>query len=84
MFARLLPQRKPYLKIMPKVKIDKKRCKGCRLCVLFCPTHAIVMDEKLNEKGIFCAKPDLNKKCSGCGICYLMCPDACIEIESDT
>lgn len=69
---------------MPKIKIDTDRCKGCRLCVIFCPMQAITMDEKLNERGIFCAKAVLNKKCSGCGFCFLMCPDACIEIEDHT
>ena len=66
---------------MSKVKIDKKRCKGCGLCAMFCPSGVLFMDEELNENGIFCASASEDRKCTGCGFCFLMCPDACIEIE---
>jgi len=66
---------------MAKIKIDRKRCKGCQLCVVFCPKKNIKVDAKLNEAGIFPAVLICEEECTGCGMCFLMCPDTCIEIE---
>ena len=66
---------------MAKIKLDKKRCKGCQLCVFYCPKKNIKADTQLNEAGIFPAVVVSEDSCSGCGICYLVCPDVCITIE---
>lgn len=66
---------------MAKVKVDKKRCKGCLLCVAFCPKKNLKPGEVINESGIFPVTVVCEDACTGCGICYLMCPDCCIEIE---
>lgn len=50
-------------------------CKGCGICVEFCPKDALVLDEK--EKAHL-AHPD---NCNGCGMCELRCPDLAIELE---
>ena len=34
-----------------KLKFDTSRCKGCGLCVLFCPTKSLQMSSDLNEQG---------------------------------
>ena len=35
-----------------KIVIDQKRCKGCGLCVAFCPQQIIALDtDKLNASG---------------------------------
>jgi 2-oxoglutarate ferredoxin oxidoreductase subunit delta len=67
---------------MAKIKINKKYCKGCQLCIVFCPRKNIKVDIVLNESGIFPAAIISEEDCTGCGICYLMCPEACIEIEA--
>ena len=67
---------------MVKIKINKKYCKGCQLCIAFCPRKNIKVDIVLNEGGIFPAAIISEEDCTGCGICYLMCPEACIEIEA--
>jgi len=63
------------------VKKEKKRpvfnrewCKGCEICVEFCPEDALAMDEM--EKAHL-AHPD---RCNGCGMCELHCPDLAIEL----
>ena len=67
---------------MAKIKINKNRCKGCQLCILFCPKKNIKVDEGLNESGVFAAAVISGEECTGCGFCFVMCPDVCIEIEA--
>lgn len=65
-----------------RVIIDDARCKGCGLCVQFCPQSVLELDARtLNTKGYhpaYAANPDA---CVGCGICGLMCPDVVITVE---
>ncbi len=42
----------PNFETMPKVKIKRERCKGCQLCLIYCPKGLIKKDESLNKKGI--------------------------------
>jgi 2-oxoglutarate ferredoxin oxidoreductase subunit delta len=62
-----------------KVIIDMERCKGCGLCVAFCPRGCIVISGKSNKNGYFPAQAD-STNCTGCASCALVCPDAVIEI----
>ena len=64
---------------MPTIKIDKKFCKGCSLCVEACPLQLICMTDELNEKGYKVPKMD-SGKCTGCTLCAKMCPDSAIEV----
>jgi len=66
---------------MAKVKINKKRCKGCNLCVVYCPKKNLKLEDKLNEAGIYTAMAIDESNCTGCGFCFIMCPDAALEIE---
>ena len=56
-----------------KIVINRDWCKGCGICVAFCPGEALVVDD--NEKACW-AYPD---KCRQCGLCELRCPDIAIE-----
>ncbi|MFH1678617.1 MAG: 4Fe-4S dicluster domain-containing protein [Candidatus Omnitrophota bacterium] len=75
--------------------IDRERCKGCLLCISFCPGGMITVDNDLNQKGIKPVKfspigKQGNKvikkqlvdyrECLGCIKCALICPDCCIEV----
>jgi len=53
----------------------RKYCKGCGICVRFCP--AGVMELQGNGR-LNIIKP---KNCTGCGICELRCPDFAITVE---
>jgi 2-oxoglutarate ferredoxin oxidoreductase subunit delta len=65
---------------MAKITIDREACKGCELCSVNCLLKLIVMDEKLNVRGVRPAKFLDTGKCTGCKMCAIMCPDICIEI----
>ena len=64
---------------MPRIKIDKNRCKGCYLCIVNCPNSLIKIKDELNVKGV---KPVVfsGGKCTGCGMCALICPEFIIEV----
>ena len=67
--------------MMGKIVIDEEYCKGCGLCINFCPQKAIRLSSSVSKKGYHPAEfSDPNEKCSGCALCALMCPDASITV----
>jgi 2-oxoglutarate ferredoxin oxidoreductase subunit delta len=62
------------------VQIDHKLCKGCALCIEFCPKGSLSASKRLNPKGYFFAEFDDQKGCTGCAMCALMCPEVAIEV----
>ncbi len=68
---------------MSKIVINKDKCKGCFLCIEFCPKKILIVDKDLNKLGYSSVKMDNKGECSGCCICAIMCPDSCIEVFKD-
>ena len=64
---------------MPKIKINKDRCKGCYLCVVNCPNGLIKVARELNVKGVKAASFS-GGKCTGCAMCAVICPDCGITV----
>ncbi len=60
------------------VYIRNDRCKGCSYCVVFCPTSALAMGGRLNQKGYHLPELIEPEKCNGCDMCGLYCPDFAI------
>jgi len=54
--------------------IREKYCKGCGICVAFCPKHLLV----LKNGKVFPEKPEI---CIGCRMCEFRCPDYAIEVK---
>ena len=68
-----------------KVCFDGDVCKGCELCVLYCPKKIVVISSHINNKGYSPATIDDMEKCTGCKSCALVCPDGAISIfKEDT
>jgi 2-oxoglutarate ferredoxin oxidoreductase subunit delta len=63
------------------IQIDRERCKGCALCIEFCPKKSISLSDDLNLKGYFVAAFDADKGCTACRNCAFMCPEVAIEVE---
>ena len=65
------------MKPKKNVIINRDWCKGCGICVAFCPKEVLVMDDQ--DKACW-AYPE---KCISCGLCELRCPDMAIELEEN-
>ena len=61
------------------VVIDEERCKGCDLCVVFCPEKVLEMTHRTNRLGWAIAEL-VRAGCTGCEICGRVCPDTAITI----
>jgi uncharacterized protein len=57
--------------VSPRISVE--RCKGCGLCLDYCPAHAISLaDKKARIEG---------QRCIGCGECIVVCRRQAIEVE---
>ena len=63
-----------------KLIFNRDKCKGCELCVSFCPKKLLALDTAVNAKSYHPAGITDQDACIGCASCALMCPDCCISI----
>lgn len=64
-----------------QVVFNEELCKGCGLCVEFCPRDCIVITgEHIGPTGYTLPSLAQPERCNGCGICGWMCPDFAIEV----
>ncbi|MCP4671108.1 MAG: 4Fe-4S dicluster domain-containing protein [Desulfobacula sp.] len=54
--------------------IDKEWCKGCGICVHFCPKQVLELDKNGKVKAV---QPE---DCIACRLCEFRCPDLAIQI----
>jgi 2-oxoglutarate ferredoxin oxidoreductase subunit delta len=59
--------------VPPRIEISPSYCKGCHICVEFCPTKVLEM------KGIVAAVKH-PEACIACMQCELRCPDFAIRV----
>ena len=69
---------------MAYVTINAEGCKGCLLCIEYCPRESLGCAEGINRRGVHPAEQQNPDRCTGCRICALVCPDVCIEVYKDT
>lgn len=62
------------------IEIEEELCKGCLLCLAFCPKEAIAVSEKINAGGYTVVSFNGNGACTGCAVCALVCPEVAIEV----
>jgi 2-oxoglutarate ferredoxin oxidoreductase subunit delta len=63
-----------------KIVIDEERCKGCQLCVLFCPPKVLAISTRLNSRGFYSVELIDEQRCTSCAACALVCPDVVITV----
>ncbi|OGQ01427.1 MAG: hypothetical protein A2026_02785, partial [Deltaproteobacteria bacterium RBG_19FT_COMBO_46_12] len=63
-------------------QVKKKACKGCEICLSWCPQSAISMVPSGSGTE---NKPSVafidSANCIGCGECILACPSSAIQIQ---
>lgn len=65
------------------VWVDEFACKGCNICVSYCPSGTIAMRyEPTSVQGVVVEILD-ESSCIGCKKCELYCPDFAIFVASD-
>ena len=61
---------------MKKLLIKRQWCKGCRICVEFCPKQVLGLDA---DDKVYAKDPE---KCILCDLCGQRCPDLAIEVRT--
>ncbi len=64
-------------KKLKELVINRDWCKGCGICVSFCPKKVLELDSK--DKAIVVRPED----CISCKLCELRCPDLAIEVLTE-
>lgn len=63
------------------IVVDPERCKGCDICVYFCPPQVLRLSGRRNSLNHRVVELFDEAHCTGCEICAKVCPDmAIIEV----
>jgi 2-oxoglutarate ferredoxin oxidoreductase subunit delta len=62
------------------IEISRQICKGCEICISFCPKGVISRSDQLNDNGYTPAVFNKEGECTGCAVCALVCPEVAIEV----
>lgn len=65
-------------KVRGRVFINEERCKGCGLCIAFCPAKVLEFSTRFNSKGYHPPEARRPDNCTGCDLCGHYCPDFAI------
>ena len=62
---------------LKKLEINRDWCKGCGICIKYCPKQVLELDGKEKARA---ARPE---DCICCKMCELRCPDLAIEVITE-
>jgi len=60
------------------VYVISEECKGCGLCISFCPRGVLELSAESNSKGHHYPVVTKNGQCANCLLCTLICSDFAI------
>ncbi len=58
---------------MDAVSVNRQWCKGCGICIAFCPRQALELREGRSAP--------VSGLCIACGLCERYCPDLAITVQ---
>jgi 2-oxoglutarate ferredoxin oxidoreductase subunit delta len=59
-----------------KLEINTRWCKGCGICVAFCPKKVLELNRKEKAEAV------RGEACIACMLCELRCPDLAIVVST--
>lgn len=65
------------------IYIEKEACKGCDLCIEFCPVDILEKAENLNKRGVYPPHVKSQEECINCENCMIYCPDFAIFVKEE-
>ena len=74
---------KRYQKGFVHIEINGNLCKGCEICIEFCPTKVFDKSDQLNRKGYYLPVVARVEECTGCRLCDLLCPELAIVMTDE-
>jgi 2-oxoglutarate ferredoxin oxidoreductase subunit delta len=63
-----------------EIHLIPERCKGCQLCVTYCPRSVLEMSSLFNAKGYHPPQVCHATGCVACGLCEILCPEFAIYV----
>jgi 2-oxoglutarate ferredoxin oxidoreductase subunit delta len=66
-----------------KIWVDTDLCKGCGLCIYYCPRDVFVFSNALNQRGYTFVEVLAPEACTGCRLCEVACPDFALWVEKE-
>lgn len=65
------------------IQIDEDLCKGCEICINFCPKNVFDTSDKINKRGYYLPVVGRIEDCIYCKLCELLCPEFAIIITEE-
>jgi len=66
-----------------EVTINEDYCKGCNICLDFCPSKVFESSDQINPRGYYQPRIVAEDNCTGCKLCELLCPELAIVITEN-
>ena len=65
---------------MIEIVINPNYCKGCNICIEFCPKKVLQYSKDINAKGYTLPEVVNLEACTQCKLCEMVCPDLAIAV----
>jgi len=66
---------------MSEIVINPDYCKGCDICIAFCPKAVLGPSNQMNLKGYVLPEVVDLEACNFCKLCEIVCPDLAIAVK---